>query len=80
MDGRVRETAEAMNILAQAMRKAGVASATFTEGPVQSLLLAPEPLRIPDTDPAPVPDEQLTPEEAARKAQAEYDAVLYASS
>jgi hypothetical protein len=85
---KANQRAEELKILVAQMRASGVASATFREGPVESLHLWPvEPAALPaelqahDTEPPPAePGEANDPEEALRREQAEYERRLFASA
>jgi hypothetical protein len=87
-DARAHELARALKIMVSQMRASGVASASFREGPVESLHLWPvEPAALPaelqahDTEPPPAePGEANDPEEALRREQAEYERRLFASA
>lgn len=81
MGGPVKDAEEAIGLLAAAMRRAGVVEAEFGDGcPVLSMRIEPEPYRAHLTDPAPEPREELTPEEAERRARAEYERIQFGSA
>lgn len=71
------ELVMAVREIARAMRDAGAVEVTFAVGPVRTLRLGDAPVRVLEAEPAQAPAD---PEEAERRALADYERTLFASA